>query len=124
MHLEMYESMYQSIVTIIIKSQRVRVLCSERWRSVITDLISITPWRLSIQELVVKLFIEFYSDDVANQLTTLGCVERMKLVREWAERMCITGVNMKVNNIILFFLEYKIHIKFIYYFLDWRCQST
>ena len=108
MHLEMYESMYQSIVTIIIRSQRVRVLCSERWRSVITDLISITPWRLSIQELVVKLFIEFYSDDVANQLTTLGCVERMKLVREWAERMCITGV--KVNNVILLFKYFKIHI--------------
>ncbi|GBB84015.1 hypothetical protein RclHR1_10660003 [Rhizophagus clarus] len=99
MHLEMYESMYQSIVTIIIKSHRVRVLCSERWRSVITDLINITPWRLSIQELVVKLFIEFYSDEVANQLTTLGCVERMKLVREWAERMCITGVNMKTGDV-------------------------
>ncbi|CAI2174230.1 1645_t:CDS:10, partial [Funneliformis geosporum] len=99
MHLEMYESMYQSVVTIIIKSHRVRVLCSERWRSVITDLINITPWRLSIQELVVKLFIEFYSDEVANQLTTLGCVERMKLVREWAERMCITGVNMKTGDV-------------------------
>ncbi|RIA83316.1 hypothetical protein C1645_467290 [Glomus cerebriforme] len=99
MHLEMYESMYQSIVTLIIKSHRVRVLCSERWRSVITDLINITPWRLSIQELVVKLFIEFYSDEVANQLTTLGCVERMKLVRDWAERMCITGVNMKTGDV-------------------------
>ncbi|CAG8489266.1 15920_t:CDS:10 [Funneliformis caledonium] len=99
MHLEMYESLYQSIITIIIKSHRVRVLCSERWRSVITDLINITPWRLSIQELVVKLFIEFYSDEVANKLTTLGCVERMKLVREWAERMCITGVNMKTGDV-------------------------
>jgi len=78
-------------------------------------------------ELVVKLFIEFYSDEVANQLTTLGCVERMKLVREWAERMCMTGVNNKVSNLFIYthkFQSCSLYVNIFLFFLDRRRQST
>ncbi|CAG8649933.1 29856_t:CDS:10 [Racocetra persica] len=84
LHVEVYESTFQSLITLLIKHHRIRILSSEKWRGVIRMLIT-TPWKLTIHEMVIKLLIEFYNEDVSATLENSGSVEKLKQVREWSE---------------------------------------
>ncbi|RIB16713.1 cofactor of BRCA1-domain-containing protein [Gigaspora rosea] len=84
LHVEVYETMFQSLITLLIKHHRIRILFSEKWRGVIKMLIT-TPWKVTIHEMVIKLLIEFYNEDVSETLENLGTVEKLKQVREWSE---------------------------------------
>ncbi|CAG8582990.1 9401_t:CDS:2 [Racocetra fulgida] len=77
LHVEVYESTFQSLITLLIKHHRIRILSSEKWRGVIRMLIT-TPWKLTIHEMVIKLLIEFYNEDVSATLENSGSVEKLK----------------------------------------------
>ncbi|RHZ86832.1 hypothetical protein Glove_43g21 [Diversispora epigaea] len=85
-HVEVYESAWQTLITLIIKHHRARTLSSIKWSGVIKALVN-TPWRSSMHELTVKLLQEYYSEDVSATIAKIGCMEKYKLVREWAESL-------------------------------------
>ncbi|CAG8700569.1 17606_t:CDS:10 [Acaulospora morrowiae] len=86
LHVELYESALQTLISLIIKHHRVRTLSSAKWSGVIRILVNM-PWKPTIHELTVKLLNEYYTDEVSAGLARIGCMEKYKLVRDWAESL-------------------------------------
>ncbi|CAG8460743.1 11659_t:CDS:10 [Acaulospora colombiana] len=101
LHVELYESALQTLITLIIKYHRVRTLSSAKWSGVIRILVNM-PWKSTIHELTVKLLNEYYTEEVSAGLAKIGCMEKYKLVRDWAESLASSytkiGLKDSYNN--------------------------
>ncbi|KAG9297730.1 hypothetical protein G9A89_011245 [Geosiphon pyriformis] len=86
-HNEVYESLWQSLITLLIKNCRLKLLVFPQWGKVMEDiLIPMCAWKQTAHELMLKLLVELYTEDIAAYLDKKNISEKIKAVRSWTEK--------------------------------------
>ncbi|CAG8663979.1 8321_t:CDS:10, partial [Ambispora leptoticha] len=113
MYSEVYESLWQSLITNLIKYHRIKLIVNPVWSKFMDEeLIPITSWKQTVHEMMAKLLVELYAEEIITSLNERKCPERIKIVRVWAEKTIKIGAkDMDPTNLMKMYLELRIKSK-------------